>query len=423
MLAPAGSHLPRAFWGLWIGALVAWTGRMVIPFLTIYFTQQAGYSALAAGLLVSLNGLGGLVASFVGGSLIDRIGARAVVLVSLGVAAVLCGVMAAFMAPAVVGTLLFLLGVSTQAQLPAINALAATIVPANRRRAAFSLIYVAINAGFSVGPIAGGLLVEQSFRFIFLGAAVTTAVALAVCARTIPRGFGAGPTPAPVRLRPGSGPLTRGLRRGRLRATRSPRRRLASYGQEGFGPVFRDRNFRTFALLNVVFLMVYLQSQSTLPIVLAQQGYSTPQYGALLFINGFGLVLFQLPADRLMRKVPADRLLVAASGVLAVGFLLNLWAVNWWWYAAAMFVWTVAELLSIPVSIAITSDIAPRELTGRYLGVFTAGFPIGALGGPIIGGWLLDVSGSTSLWIVCTAIALLTVFGRASNSAGLRARL
>ena len=82
---PVGK-LPRPFWFIWAGTLVNRCGSFVMPFLTIYLTQQRQLSIAQAGGVVALWGAGGSVAAPLGGYLADHIGRQAKVPVPDGVA-------------------------------------------------------------------------------------------------------------------------------------------------------------------------------------------------------------------------------------------------------------------------------------------------------------------------------------------------
>lgn len=56
---------------------------MSIPFLAVYLTQVKGASASSAGLIIAVSSLIGIVASFYGGYVSDRIGRKKVMLLSI----------------------------------------------------------------------------------------------------------------------------------------------------------------------------------------------------------------------------------------------------------------------------------------------------------------------------------------------------
>ncbi|MFD0786560.1 MFS transporter, partial [Micromonospora azadirachtae] len=64
--------LPARFWYLWTGTLINRLGSFVLVFLAIYLTQERGFSASQAGLVIGLWGVGGAVGTTIGGTLADR---------------------------------------------------------------------------------------------------------------------------------------------------------------------------------------------------------------------------------------------------------------------------------------------------------------------------------------------------------------
>ena len=74
---------PRAYWYVWWGTLVNRLGGFAIPLLTIYLTTDRGVSVSDAGGVVSIFGLGQVVASIAGGQMSDRLGRKITMVSSL----------------------------------------------------------------------------------------------------------------------------------------------------------------------------------------------------------------------------------------------------------------------------------------------------------------------------------------------------
>jgi predicted MFS family arabinose efflux permease len=74
--------LPRPAWILFLGTFLNKFGTFVLPFLTLYLTQR-GFSLNDAGLAISAYGVGGLMASALGGHLADAIGRRKTIALSM----------------------------------------------------------------------------------------------------------------------------------------------------------------------------------------------------------------------------------------------------------------------------------------------------------------------------------------------------
>ena len=81
-LAGLVEGLPPTYWLIWTGTLINRLGGFVIPFLTLYLTQQRGIPISQAAFVVSLFGAGSFIAQLTGGELTDRLGRRPVMLMS-----------------------------------------------------------------------------------------------------------------------------------------------------------------------------------------------------------------------------------------------------------------------------------------------------------------------------------------------------
>lgn len=147
--------LPPTFWYLWAGVIVNRVAGYIVPFVALWLTQDEGYSAGRAGLLVSLYGLGGIASTLVGGALADHVGRRFTLLVGLiGSAA---SVLAIAAAPVhAMAALLLLAGFFGELYRPSIFACVNDLVPHEDRTRAYGLTYWGVNIGFAVGGVIAG---------------------------------------------------------------------------------------------------------------------------------------------------------------------------------------------------------------------------------------------------------------------------
>lgn len=133
------SGLPREFWWLWTSTLVNRLGAFVATFMVLYLTIERGYSASYAGLVVSLHGLGGVVSAVGAGVLTDRLGRRPTLLISQSSTAASVALLGFVQHPAAIAAVAFLVGLTSNASRPAVQAMMADIVKPEDRVRAFSL--------------------------------------------------------------------------------------------------------------------------------------------------------------------------------------------------------------------------------------------------------------------------------------------
>ncbi|PZG01001.1 MDR family MFS transporter [Micromonospora deserti] len=367
--------LPPTFWYLWTGTLINRLGSFVLVFLAIYLTQERGFSASQAGLVLGLWGVGGAVGTTVGGTLTDRWGRRPTLLTAhLGAAGMMLALgLAEELWAVALGALL--LGMFAEAARPAFGAMMVDVVPEKDRLRAFSLNYWAINLGFACAAVLAGLAAEAGYLLLFVVDAATTVVtALIIFAkvretRTVP----AGPRPddAPV---------------GALRV------------------ILTDRVYLGFVALNLFAALVFLQHISMLPIAMGDSGLSPATYGSVIALNGVLIVVGQLFVPRLIRGRSRSHVLALASVVMGVGFGLTAFAEAAWFYGVTVLIWTVGEMLNSPSNATLIAELSPAALRGRYQGVFSLSWQVAGAVAPILGGLVREQAGNTTLWLGCAAI-------------------
>jgi MFS family permease len=373
-LGPTVSGLPATFWWLWAGTLVNRAGAFVLPFLAFYLTDELRLTPSFVGLVLGAFGLGSTVAALVGGVLADRLGRRPVLLGSqVGTAVTLVALGVTTASPAVL-VLVGLLGLTSNTSRPAFSAMMTDIVPPQDRVRAFSLNYWAINLGFAIAPVLGGVLASAGYLTLFLADAGTTLVfALLVF----------------------------------LRVPESRPELVVVEGQQpgSMADVLRDRVFLTFVLLTFCFAVVFMQHLSSLPVQMRDDGLSPSQYGTVIALNGALIVLVTVPLTRWLQAYPRSRVLAVSSVFVGLGFGATAWAGSVPAYAATVAIWTVGEVIGAAVGPSVVADLAPAALRGRYQGVFGFSFAMASLVAPLAGGAVYQHLGSTVLWV---GVALLS---------------
>jgi predicted MFS family arabinose efflux permease len=151
--------LSKEVWWLALITLINRAGTMVIPFLSLYLTEDLNFSLSNVGTLMVCFGLGSVSGSWLGGKLTDTIGYYKVMvrsLLSTGVLFIALQFLNTFYALCF-GVFLVML-VADMFRPAMFVALSAYSKPENKTRSV-TLIRLAINLGFSAGPAIGGLII------------------------------------------------------------------------------------------------------------------------------------------------------------------------------------------------------------------------------------------------------------------------
>jgi MFS family permease len=379
-LAPTVAGLPPAFWWLWAGTLVNRVGAFVLPFLAFYLTDELDLTPAFVGLVLATFGFGSIVATLLGGSLSDRLGRRPVLLFSQVSTAATLVVLGLTTTPVAVLVLCGVLGLTSNTARPAFSAMMTDIVPADDMVRAFSLNYWAVNLGFAIAPVLGGLLARSGYLSLFLVDAATTLVFAVLVFLRVPESH---PTLG------------------------APRSTTAG----SLVDVLRDRVFLSFVLLTFGFAVVFMQHLSSLPVQMGDDGLTPAQYGTIIALNGALIVIVTVPLTRWLQRYPRSHVLAISSVFLGLGFGATTWASTPTEYAATVVVWTVGEVIGAAVGPAIVADLAPPALRGRYQGVFGFSFAAAALVAPLVGGAVYDRLGGQVLWAGCAVLSFVTAAG------------
>lgn len=385
---------PPVFWTILAGMFVNRLATFVATFLGLFLVRERGFPPDTAGRIVSLFGVGILVAGPLGGTLADAIGRRTTMLLSFGLGAVAVATIGFLHHPALLALFAFLSAATSELYRPAMAAAIADIVPFEDRARAWGLTYWVTNLGWTFGLALGGLIAAHSFTALFLADAAGSLLFAAVIARGVPETRPAGTHAHP--------PLV------------------------GLARVFTDGPFVLFLLLNLAALVVFVQFQLAAPVDMHAHGVGPGTFAALLSINGLGVVLLQPVLGPALERKDGARLLAASALFIGTGFGLN--ALAGWLpplpvYVAGVALWTIGEVVGFPAAAAIVANLAPAELRGRYQGAFSMSWGVAFTIAPLLGGGLLTHLGSGALWTTCLAICVAVAAGHLAAGGPRRRRL
>jgi MFS family permease len=365
--------LPRPVWILFLGTFLNKFGAFVLPFLTLYLTQR-GFTLNDAGLAISAYGVGGLMASALGGHLADAIGRRKTIALSMfSVAAAMMLLSQSKSLPAIIAAT-WLAALTGELYRPASSALLADLVPPELRVTAYAGYRMAFNAGFAFGPAMAGFLAVRGYFWLFAGDAATSVLFGLIALAALPRGL-------PIR-REKSGWL------GDVKA-------LAG-----------DAKFVRILCAAFLIALVFLQMISTYSLHVTRLGFPAATYGLILSFNGALVVFCELPLTSLTRRFPSRVVMAAGYLLVGAGFSLTAFAHSMPALVACVVIFTLGEMVSMPVSSAYIADLAPTHLRGRYMGMYALTWSAALVIAPQWGLRLFGLS-PMALWLTCGVLAIL----------------
>jgi MFS family permease len=345
---------------------------LVLPFLVIYLHEVRDIPVTTVGVLAAVPAVVGLLLVGPIGVLIDRLGPR---LVQAGaIACSMLGVVALAYASGTVSAFfaMVLTGVGGAAIWPANSALIASVLPSGSRTRYFGLSFTLLNAGIGVGGVVGALFVDvdepSTFTTVYLADAVTFLAPLFVLT---------------VLLRHVGGPV----------AVPHDAPSAGSYREVLSEPVFR----RFLVLVFFTAFIGYGQIEAgwtAFSRLVAD--VSTRTIGLAFALNTAIIVVLQLLVLRRIEGRRRTRVLVVLAAIWLVAWGVMGWAglVAGTTTAAvlvvlSMSVFAVGETLLSPIAPALTNDLAPEHLRGRYNAAASLAFQAAAITAPVTAGFLI----------------------------------
>ncbi|MFB7982512.1 MDR family MFS transporter [Streptomyces vinaceus] len=377
------SGLPREFWWLWTSTLVNRLGAFVATFMTLYLTVDRGYSASFAGLVVALHGLGGVVSSLGAGVMTDRLGRRPTMLAAQASTAFSVALLGFMEHPAAIAAVALLVGLTSNASRPAVQAMMADIVRPEDRVRAFALNYWAINLGFAVSATVAGFVAEYSYLAGFLGEAALTLLCAVLVYVKLPES----------------------------RPQRTAAEQAAAEPEIGLGTVLRDGRFMGVVGLSFLISLIFTQGSFGLPLAMGTGGFSTGDYGLVIAVNGVLIVLLQIPVTRFTEKGDPQQLLVVSALLAGYGFGLTAFAGSVWSLGLTVVVWTLAEIINSPTQMGLVARLSPLHGRGRYQGMYTMSWAVAALVAPLMAGTMIDRWGAGWLWASMAVLGTVAALG------------
>src|SRR5690606_16587340 len=369
------SGLSTEVWWLALITLINRAGTMVIPFLSLYLTEDLHFTLKEVGWIMSAFGLGSVAGSWLGGKLTDKIGYYKVMvrsLVSTGVLFIALQFLHSF-ATLCVGIFLVML-VADMFRPAMFVALSAYSKPKNKTRSV-TLIRLAINLGFSAGPALGGLIITtMSYRGLFWVDGITCILATAVLFMVL------HPKKAKVQ---------------------------DDISVEQPASAYSDKPFFIFLGAMFLFGFIFLQYFSTMPIYYREAHALTEfEIGLLLGANGFFIFLFEMPLIKWLErsKYTKAQLMLFGALLTACSFLvLNL---TYWSgiLIVGLFLMTVGEMIAFPFSNAFALQRAKKGNQGEYMALYSIAFSFAHIFGHNAGMRIVDGFGFDNTWYMMTLL-------------------
>jgi predicted MFS family arabinose efflux permease len=370
--------LSTEVWWLALMTFINRSGTMVIPFLSLYLTDDLEFSLKEVSWIMSCFGLGSVIGTWLGGKLTDKIGYYKVMVRSLLSTGVLFIVLQFINTFASLCVGIFLVMVVADTFRPAMFvAMTVCSKPENKTRSV-TLIRLAINLGYSAGPAVGGLIITSlGYSGLFWIDGITCILATLLLMKVL------NPSVAKA---------------------------IDDKIVENPVSVFKDKPFWVFFTAMTIFGIIFLQYFSTMPLYYKDiHGLTELEIGLLLGLNGFIIFVLEMPLIKWLDGSHFTKIGLMLFGLLLTA--LSFYVLNLTHWVGILFIgmlfMTVGEMIAFPFSNAFAMDRAKKGKQGQYLSMYVMAFSIAHVFGHNVGLRLVDYYGYNTTWSIMVGLGLV----------------
>ncbi|MGH4122421.1 MAG: MDR family MFS transporter [Clostridium sp.] len=378
------SGLPRSIYVVFFARIINSMGSFVHPFLTLFLTINLGLGAETVGLFLMMAAFSSIPGSLIGGKLADHIGRKKIIIIFQGLAA-LCLIPCAFLGKSLmIPYLLILSSFFGGAAQPPNSAMMADLTNTKNRKAAYSLLYLGINIGFSLGPLIAGFLYNHHLKILFLGDAATTILSLILVAVFVEE--------------------TLPTKENKEDEVINEFYNENEKAQEGslLSVLLKRPYLIAFATVSMIYSFMYSQFGFITPIQMRKLfSIDGPKlYGSIMAINGLVVVTMTTVIAALTKKLRPILNITLAGLFFSVGFGMLFLAKTFTVFVISTIVWTIGEILSATNSGVYIANHTPMSHRGRFNAVIPLITGTGFAVGPFMMGFFIRNRSINSAWLL-----------------------
>ncbi len=373
---------PRQFWLLFWGMLISFAGvSMIWPYLMIYVSARLALPMTATASLMTINATAGLLATFIAGPITDRAGRKGTMVVGLMVTGV--SYLAMIFADSMIEFIILMLvrGLANPLYRVGADAMIADIIPQGKRADAYALSRLSKNIGIAIGPAVGGFVTATSYNIAFVFAMIGLVA------------FGL---------------VTALLLKETLDKSAIQESQTSSWQFAGFGTILRDRTFLVFAGAFTL-TQICASIMWVLLAVYGKDNFNIPesQYGFIPMTNALMVVVLQVYITQKTKHRPSLWMQSLGAIIYALGVGSIAFGDSFWDFWISIIVMTFGEMILVPMATTYVADLAPADMRGRYMSVFSLAWDVATGIGPVVGGVLNDQISPRAIWYGGGLIGLL----------------
>jgi predicted MFS family arabinose efflux permease len=379
------ANLQRNIWILSVAMFINRSGSMVLLFTSLYMTRDLHFTIGQAGIVMSFYGAGSVLGSYVGGWLTDRKKFFDIMVLSLICSGAILLLLLFTTSPVLMSIIIFFYAFAADMFRPANSAAIAVYSDAINRTRSVSLVRMAVNLGFSVGPAAGGFIaLHLGYKWLFIIDACSGFAAALMLFIYLPK------------------------------ENTVPDKHASSVLADSSTSAYRDIRYLLFIFLVSLFGICFFQLFASIPQYFNRVcNYNEDTIGLLLALNGLLVVIIEMPLiARLEKKQKIFHFIIAgvlclpvAFGILLFGRGMMIWAIVY------TLVITLSEIFAMPFMMNHALSRPKKERQGQYAALYSIAYGLANMAAPLLGLGIAERYGFDSMFYFFIVLSFLTALG------------
>ncbi len=384
LLKNAYGGLSPKIWLLALVMLINRAGTMVVAFMTVYTTQKLHFSIENAGFVMMSFGFGAILGSYLGGKLTDIFGYFFVQFGSLFIGGLLFFVVAEIQTFELLCLATFILSAFGEAYRPANSVSIAHLSTPETFTRSISLVRLAINLGWAVGPVLGGIFATRDYKYLFWADGVTNILAAIIVLIFLHSKY---------------------IKKAKISKAEAKLNRAES--------PWRDSTFMIFMVFTTIYVMAFSPLFVVLPVYYKEIcNMSELQIGLLMGINGLLVALVEmLIIYKLEGKYTKLQLITFGCFLLVVNYIIYLNFTAYAWMLIGITFATFSEIFAMPFMNTYSIERAKSHNQGQYSAVYAMSWPVAQIGSSLLGTQVIAGFGYTTLLLLLGGLAVVATAG------------
>ncbi|MDI9355682.1 MAG: MFS transporter [Chitinophagaceae bacterium] len=378
----AYSGLSPDSWVLALVMLINRSGSMVVPFMSVYFKEKLGFGWFELTILMTLWGLGSMGGVLLGGWITDKIGHFWVQVYSLVLGGICLFLLAFPQNFYFLGGGVFITSIVLDCFRPANGvSVIAYVQKKEDITRTFSLNRMAINLGYTIAPILGGIISSYSFHWLFIIDGITSVIAGGYLFYYF-RNKKSSPLP--------------------FKEETAPKRDMLS-----------DVPFLVFLFCIVCFASIFFQIFTTLPLYYKEIYHlDESEIGLLIGLNGLIVFLFEMVLVQYIKNKTSLIFPILIGCLLnGISFLvLTLFEGRIILYISTVLI-SFAEIGAFPFMLTYITHYSDAKNRGMAMGFYSFAFSLAYILSPVVGNFIIAHYGFSLLWYISFFASIILVIG------------